>query len=75
MIRLSDKADVSATNLVREENHDRMIIYQSVAQKNGSSVEEVQKLYAKRLQRDALAGTPIEVFDSARGLFEWTIKE
>ncbi len=75
VIRLSDKADVSATNLVREENHDRMIIYQSVAQKNGSSVEEVQKLYAKRLQRDALAGTPIEVFDSARGLFEWTIKE
>ena len=75
VIRLSDKADASATKLVNEENRDRMIIYQSVAQKNGSSVEEVQKLYAKRLQQDALVGTPIEVFDNARGSFEWTIKK
>jgi uncharacterized protein YdbL (DUF1318 family) len=75
VIRLSDKTDASATKLVNEENRDRMIIYQSVAQKNGSSVEEVQKLYAKRLQQDALAGTPIEVFDNARGSFEWTIKK
>ncbi len=75
VIRLSDKADVSAIDLVTQENHDRMVIYQSVAQKNGSSLEAVQKLYAKRLQQDALAGTPIEVFDSAKGSFEWTIKK
>jgi uncharacterized protein YdbL (DUF1318 family) len=45
---------------VNAENSDRMTIYQSVAKKNGSSVEEVQSLYAKRLQADAPAGTPIE---------------
>ena len=53
-----------------DENSDRMIIYEAVAKKNGSSVEEVQKLYAKRLQADAASGTPIEVFNSAAGLYE-----
>ncbi len=75
VIRLSDKADVAATDLVSQENRDRMIIYQSVAEKNGSSVEEVQKLYAKRLQQDALAGTPIEVFNSETGSYQWIIKK
>jgi uncharacterized protein YdbL (DUF1318 family) len=50
----------SAAALAQAENSDRMIIYNSVAQKNGTSVAEVQKLYAKRLQQDAPAGTPVE---------------
>ncbi len=54
---------------LNDENNDRMIIYRAVAKKNGSSLEEVQKLYAKRLQADAPAGTPIEV-DSG-----WIIKK
>jgi uncharacterized protein YdbL (DUF1318 family) len=59
--------------LVKSENEDRMIIYQAVAEKNGTSVEEVQKLYAKRLQEDAPSGTPIEAVN-ASGDYEWKIK-
>ena len=62
------KAGAKIAFPVDAENSDRMIIYRAVAEKNGSSVEEVQKLYAKRLQADAASGTPIEV-DSG-----WTIK-
>ncbi len=58
------RADV----LVEPENQDRMAIYQSVANKNGSSVGDVQRIYAKRLQDDAPPGTPIE------GPSGWTIK-
>jgi uncharacterized protein YdbL (DUF1318 family) len=57
-IRAAGNADAQA--LVRDENSDRMVIYRAVAQKNSTSVEDVQKLYAKRLQTDAPAGTPIE---------------
>jgi len=53
-------ANADALVLVRDENSDRMVIYRAVAQKNNTSVEEVQKLYAKRLQTDAPAGTLIE---------------
>ena len=53
-------ADLNAQSLVQEENSDRMVIYQVVAEKNGSSIDAVQDLYAKRLQDDAPAGTPIE---------------
>jgi uncharacterized protein YdbL (DUF1318 family) len=51
-----------------------MVIYREVARKNGASVEEVQKLYAKRLQSDAPAGTPIEVLDAATGRYQWKVK-
>ena len=61
--------------LVDSENRDRMVIYNEVARKNNISVEEVQKLYVKRLQQDALQGTPIEVLNEAAGGFEWKIKE
>ena len=56
------------TSPIEEENRDRMIIYEAIAKKNGSSVGEVQKIYAKRLQADAPAGTPIETDQG------WTIK-
>jgi uncharacterized protein YdbL (DUF1318 family) len=62
------------TELIRQENYDRMVIYESVARKNGTTVEEVQKLYAKRLQSDAPAGTRIEVFNEAKNVFSWEIK-
>lgn len=60
--------------LIAAENKDRMIIYAAIAGKNGISVAEVQKMYAKRLQEDAPSGTPVEVFNSARNDYEWKIK-
>ena len=39
-----------AHQVMTEENNDRMIIYRAIAQKNGSSVEDVKKVYAERLQ-------------------------
>jgi len=63
-----------AEQLIKEENNDRMIIYIEVARKNGTSVEDVQKLYAKRLQDDAPIGTPIEVLNESSGVYEWKQK-
>ena len=42
-----------AQSLMNAENSDRMIIYRAIAQKNGSAVEAVQKVYTERL-RDGL---------------------
>lgn len=49
-------AEGSARTLAEAENADRMIIYRGIAAKNGSSVEDVQKVYAERL-RGAAVGT------------------
>lgn len=73
-IRDSAKAGEETRALVNAENNDRMVIYQSVARKNGTSVDDVKKLYAKRLQEDAPAGAPIEVFKEANSSYEWKIK-
>ena len=67
--RVELKAEAAgAQALADAENNDRMIVYKAVAQKNGGSMEEVASLYAKRLQADAPAGTPIE------GPSGWAIK-
>lgn len=75
VIRASDAADAALKDLVSAENSDRMLIYQAVSQKNNASIEEVQKLYAKRLQDDAPVGTPIEALNQASGANEWTVKK
>jgi len=54
--------------LVESENNDRMIIYRAVADKNGTSIDAVQSLYAKRLQSNAPSGTPVE------GDSGWSVK-
>jgi hypothetical protein len=72
-IRNQGAADNSARELVNAENSNRMSIYRAVAEKNGTSVASVQELYAKRLQNDAPAGTPIEVVD-ASGSSSWVTK-
>ncbi len=54
------KPSSEAQAIVSAENADRKVIYQGVADKNGSSVDAVAGLYAKRLQSDAPLGTPIE---------------
>ena len=68
-IRDSQGVSSAAGQIVAGENADRIIIYQSVANKNGTSIEEVQKLYAKRLQTNAPTGTPVETPDGA-----WKVK-
>lgn len=73
----SPQASNSATimiSIVNQENLDRMIIYQAIAAKNGTSVEDVQKIYTKRLQTDAPAGTPIEILNNVTSKYEWIIK-
>lgn len=73
-VRMLDQVNDTTQKLIEAENSDRMLIYQAVAVKNGTSVEEVQKLYAKRLHADSPSGTPIEVFNKANGSYEWKIK-
>jgi len=73
-IRSPEKADSSVKSLVEAENNDRMTIYQAIAKKNGTSVGDVQELYAKRLQNNAPSGTPIEVLNEATGSYEWQLK-
>ncbi len=70
----SGGADASVQQLVNTENADRTVIYKGVAQKNGSSIEEVQKIYSKRMQKDAPSGTPIEVRNEDSGLYAWQVK-
>lgn len=60
--------------MVNQENSDRMLIYQALAQKNNTPVTEIQKLYASRLQSDAPSGTPIEVLNSSSGAWQWQKK-
>ncbi len=74
-IRLPEKVDAVIAGFVSAENADRIIIYQSIAKKNGSSLEDVKKLYAQRLQADAALGIPIEIFNDAKRAYEWVLKK
>lgn len=73
-IRNPEGADSTANEIVNMENSDRMVIYAAIADKNGISMSEVQKLYAERLQRDANSGTPIEALNSSTGQYGWQVK-
>jgi uncharacterized protein YdbL (DUF1318 family) len=55
LVEIRGGADPSVMALVDAENSDRMVIYKAIAAKNGISVEEVQGIYAKKLQ-DNMAG-------------------
>ncbi|MFA4991148.1 MAG: DUF1318 domain-containing protein [Candidatus Omnitrophota bacterium] len=66
--------DSSLGGIVSAENNDRVVIYRAIARKNGISLEEVGALYAKRLQQDAPAGTPIEALDESSGVVRWRVK-
>jgi len=74
LVQIIKPVDPALEQLINTENSDRMIIYREIAKKNGTSVEDVQKLYAKRLQSDAPAGTPIEVLNAESGNYEWKVK-
>lgn len=63
LLELRKAGDRRAEDLVREENADRRIIYAHVAQKNDVPVEETARVFSKRIQADAPAGTPLEGAD------------
>ena len=52
LVEIRGDADSSVRALIDIENSDRMVIYKAIAAKNGISVEEVQKIYAKKIQEN-----------------------
>ncbi len=66
MLEVKGAADAS---VVSAENADRSAIYQALARKNGTSVEEIQKVYAERLRNDAPSGAPVQNADGS-----WAVK-
>jgi len=73
-IRKKEVASAALQGLIEEENKDRMIIYEALAQKNNTSLDEIQKVYAEKLQKNAASGTPVEVLNASSGAYEWRIK-
>ena len=70
---VESKNSSAPAGLISAENADRMTIYKALSQKNGAPLEDIQKLYAQRLQNDAPAGTPIEALTSSNS-YEWKVK-
>ena len=68
------RGDGADNTFINAENSDRMVIYKAIAAKNSISIEEVQKIYAKKLQDGANPGTPVEVFNESSSQYEWKIK-
>lgn len=66
LLAVRGTADAQA---VAAENADRSLIYEALAKKNGTSVPEIQKVYAERLRNDAPSGAPVQTPDGA-----WTVK-
>ena len=52
LVEIKQNVDSSVNALVDAENADRMVIYKAIAAKNGVSVEEVQQIYAKKIQEN-----------------------
>ena len=67
-------ADSAANAMVAQENKDRMVIFNSVAAKNGQPMVDIQTMNAKNLQCDASTGTPIEVLNAQGSAYEWKVK-
>jgi uncharacterized protein YdbL (DUF1318 family) len=74
-LRAPSQGSASIKSLIESENKDRILICEKVAAKNNITVDELNKVYAKRLQSDAPVGTPVETFNSESGSFQWKIKE
>jgi len=73
-IRDASASGSKIEKMIGEENQDRMVIYQALAEKNNTPIEEIQSLYAGRLQNDAPKGTPVEVLDKKMGAYDWKMK-
>ncbi|MBF0505158.1 MAG: YdbL family protein [Candidatus Omnitrophica bacterium] len=68
LVEIKGSKNDAVQGLVDSENNDRMVIYKAVADKNGTSIDSVQSLYAKKLQSNASPGTPVE------GNSGWSVK-
>ncbi|MFH1281953.1 MAG: DUF1318 domain-containing protein [Candidatus Omnitrophota bacterium] len=73
-LRDSSQGSASVKQLIELENADRIIICEIVAAKNNVTIDDLNKIYAKRLHDDAPKGAPIETFNEASGVYEWKIK-
>ncbi|MEK6845133.1 MAG: DUF1318 domain-containing protein [Nanoarchaeota archaeon] len=73
-VRNAGLADSSVDGLVKAENADRVLIYRSLAQKYGETLEQIQKVYAEKLVDQAPSGTPIEVLSGSANAYEWKVK-
>ncbi len=61
--------NASAQSMMNAENSDRMVIYRAIAAKNGSSVQDVQKVYAGRIREGLPSGAAVQGPDGS-----WTTK-
>lgn len=59
-IRDRAAADSATEALVSDENKDRRVIYDHVAQKNNTDSAETGVVFAERIQKDAVSGTPVQ---------------
>ncbi len=69
LLTVRGSLDGSAQQAVDSENQDRSAIYQALAAKNGTAVEEIQKVYSERLRKDAPGGAPVQNPDGS-----WSVK-
>ncbi len=69
LVVMRGAGDARASQLMNDENNDRMIIYRSIAAKRQSSVDQVQKIYAEKLRERLSSGTPVQNADGS-----WTTK-
>lgn len=75
VIRNQKEASPPIEDLIESENKDRLIIFEAIAKKNGTSLQQVQTIYVNRhLHPDAPKGTPLEIFNEKTGTYEWKIK-
>ena len=66
--------DAAAKAMVAQENNDRMLVFNSVAAKNGQPMVDIQTMNAKNFQCDVPSGTPIEVPNAQGSAYEWKVK-
>lgn len=69
LIVMRGAGDARAQQIMAEENSDRMVIFQAIAKKRQSSIDNIQKVYADRLRDRLASGTPVQNEDGS-----WTIK-
>lgn len=65
LVAIRSSGDPGAQALLNAENSDRMIIYRAIAQKNGSSVQDVQKVYAERIREGLPSGAHVQSADGS----------
>lgn len=60
--------------LIKDENADRQVIYQNIAQIENITTESVGRIYAEKIQKNAPSGTPVQIIDEKQKSEEWIIK-